>query len=115
MEEKKLSRTIEIVGREECTGCGACFNLCPLNAIKMTLDNNGFLQPVINKEICIDCGMCLKKCPVINSKYVNSEKPICYAVSASDEVKKIVLLVGFLRFWQIIRLKIVMAMFVELL
>ncbi|CUM72004.1 polysaccharide pyruvyl transferase family protein [Roseburia inulinivorans] len=88
MEEKKMSRTIEIVGREECTGCGACFNLCPLNAIKMTLDNNGFLQPVINKEICIDCGMCLKKCPVINSKYVNSEKPICYAVSASDEVKK---------------------------
>ena len=35
---------------EECTGCGACFAICPQKAIKMEEDEEGFLYPVVNKE-----------------------------------------------------------------
>ena len=37
--------------RKQCTGCGACVNACPSQAISMKPDNNGFLYPVVNKEL----------------------------------------------------------------
>ena len=48
---------------EKCTGCGACFNACPVGAIEMKENANGFLCPVINQEKCIDCGLCSYYCP----------------------------------------------------
>ncbi len=84
-----MNETVEVIGRTECTGCGSCFNTCRFNAIDMQLDKDGFWQPVIDKQMCVECGACLKKCPVGNPKYDNENNPICYAVSASDEIKKV--------------------------
>ena len=47
---------------EECCGCSACFAACPVHAIGMKADEEGFLYPEIQEEICIRCGKCLQVC-----------------------------------------------------
>ncbi len=71
-----------------CTGCGACHNICPKGAIKMVENSEGFLYPQVDSKLCIDCGLCKKTCPTSNfQKNQNSSKPESYAVMASDEVR----------------------------
>lgn len=47
-----------------CTGCGACVQLCPKQALTMCEDEEGFLYPRINPDLCVKCGLCDKKCPI---------------------------------------------------
>ena len=70
-----------------CTGCGACFNKCAADAIKMELDAEGFYKPLVNNELCTECGLCVKICPELNPVFENNAKPECYAVMASDEIR----------------------------
>ena len=44
---------------EECIGCGACVDACPVGAIAM-----GDGKAEINADPCIDCGSCAATCPV---------------------------------------------------
>ena len=68
----------------ECTGCGACSNSCKKNAIKMIMDNKGFLYPQVDKEKCINCNICKNVCPVLNNH--SEEKKIdCFACYNIDE------------------------------
>ena len=43
---------------EECTGCSACMNVCPSNAIYMVDD-----KACIDESRCNGCGYCVKVCP----------------------------------------------------
>lgn len=43
---------------EDCTGCGACVDVCPVEAVKMEGD-----LPVVDQEWCIGCGVCVSGCP----------------------------------------------------
>lgn len=79
-----LLGTLERQGKF-CTGCGACHNVCPFEAISMEEDVEGFLYPHIDKERCKDCGLCERTCPVLNTAYNNEKNPSCYAMMASDE------------------------------
>ena len=74
---------------EVCTGCGACRNICPHNAINMVADAEGFLVPVIDKAKCVNCGLCEKRCPVLNPQYKNALHPKCYAAMGSDELRMV--------------------------
>lgn len=47
-----------------CTGCRACCQVCPQNAIEMSENEEGFLYPSINNDICNNCGLCERTCPV---------------------------------------------------
>lgn len=78
---------IDIVGKNMCTGCGACNNICPKNSISMLEDEEGFLYPNINKNSCIKCNMCEKVCPVLNriDETNNYKKPYVYAAWSLDE------------------------------
>jgi ferredoxin len=46
------------VDADKCTGCGACVDICPVNAI--SIKNN---KAVIGKE-CIGCRACETQCPM---------------------------------------------------
>lgn len=46
-----------------CTGCGACYNICPQQCISMIRDNEGFIYPIIDEDRCINCMSCIKNCP----------------------------------------------------
>ena len=72
-----------IVG-ERCTGCGACRNICPYNAIRMEEDTEGFLYPEIQKDKCVNCKKCESICPVLHPTYKNSNVPECYGMMAGD-------------------------------
>ena len=45
-----------------CTGCAACAQICPVGAITMEEDHEGFLRPVV-RENCILCRKCEGVCP----------------------------------------------------
>lgn len=49
-------------GKEECCGCSACYAICPVHAIRMQEDKEGFLYPVLDENICIRCYKCIKVC-----------------------------------------------------
>lgn len=52
--------------KEECFGCTACYAICPINAISMIQDEEGFFYPTINISKCIKCYQCIKVCPIKN-------------------------------------------------
>ena len=52
----------------KCTGCTACYAVCPKNAITMVPSEEGFLYPVVDYNICILCKACEKTCPILKSK-----------------------------------------------
>lgn len=58
-----MRNTAEIIQSARCTGCTACFAVCPKSAISLTRDAHGFLTPTIDEGACIGCGKCLKVCP----------------------------------------------------
>ena len=70
-----------------CTGCGACQNICPVNAIFMSCEKNNFYQPVVDEQKCIKCNKCINICPAINYKSSNTNILETYAVSANDDVR----------------------------
>ena len=56
---------------EFCTGCAACVNICPKNAIAFSTDPyDKFFYPQINNEQCINCGLCVKVCSIEKKKDV---------------------------------------------
>ena len=55
---------IEIKDKSKCSGCSACYSVCPKNCISMIEDEEGFLYPTVNKDDCIECGLCEKVCPL---------------------------------------------------
>ncbi len=83
LENKKITTTLPV---EECTGCSACVNICPVKCIKFKTDKNGFKYPSINYKECIKCGKCQKICP-IGKSIKNEIKSQAYAIKAKDEVR----------------------------
>ena len=49
--------------KEECCGCTACYAICPMKAISMVEDEEGFEYPQVNESKCVKCYLCLKVCP----------------------------------------------------
>jgi coenzyme F420-reducing hydrogenase beta subunit/polysaccharide pyruvyl transferase WcaK-like protein len=73
-----------------CTGCGACVNICPVDAIiyKELLDDDGSIVAEINEDQCIHCHKCEEVCPVYSPKENTNQKlEECYAAMAPDEIR----------------------------
>jgi NAD-dependent dihydropyrimidine dehydrogenase PreA subunit len=55
---KKMGNIMAVkVDKEKCTGCSACVEVCPVDAIRI---KEG--KAVISDE-CIECGVCINHCP----------------------------------------------------
>lgn len=78
---------IQIKDKFNCSGCSACFNICPKNAIEMKEDDEGFKYPIVNKKRCINCGMCEKTCPIINKKERKNKVKVYAAINQSSDVR----------------------------
>lgn len=50
--------------KSNCCGCGSCADICPVGAIALKEDEEGFLYPSIQEEKCINCDKCIKICPI---------------------------------------------------
>lgn len=76
--------------KENCSGCSACKSVCPVNAITMISDDEGFLYPSIDTQKCVKCKLCLKVCPFYENFRLptNYSLPEVYAVKhKSDKVR----------------------------
>lgn len=78
-----------IIDKKQCTGCMACTNSCPKNAITIEKDvNTEFLYPKINTEDCINCNICKKVCPIKNKLPENKNDIKVYACkNKNDEIR----------------------------
>lgn len=56
----------QIERKEDCCGCRACVQSCPVSCIRMTEDGEGFSYPTVDVSRCIECGACEKVCPMRN-------------------------------------------------
>lgn len=78
-----------ITDKYKCTGCMACLNVCPNDAIEVIKSKDGFAYTKINKEKCIGCNLCRKVCP--SNKYYKNEynSPEFYAAFNLNEKDRI--------------------------
>ncbi len=79
---------IDTLPKEKCTGCSACYNICPKNAISMKQDNKEFLYPKIDWNKCIKCNLCEKICPSITKQNCIEERykqPLVKAAWSKNE------------------------------
>lgn len=44
---------------ENCSGCGLCIDVCPVDAISL-IDG----RAVIDMSVCLECCSCLDTCPL---------------------------------------------------
>lgn len=79
------NNSIEVISSKLCTGCGACKNICPFNAICMDYDDEGFWKPKVIKDKCNNCGLCIKTCPAEDVLENNNPTPLCFACVSDDQ------------------------------
>lgn len=80
---------MEITKSELCTGCHACFSVCPRHCITMQPNGEGFSYPIVDGSLCIECHRCQKVCPVNqSSKAENNGIHKAFAVSSKDACEK---------------------------
>lgn len=73
--------------KKNCTGCHACYSICPTKAIVMNRDAEGFLYPAVNEALCVNCRKCEKVCPILSPKKADDRRvnPAAYAAQTKDE------------------------------
>lgn len=79
---------IEIHKKEDCCGCSACVQICPVNCIKMQNDNEGFNYPIVDSKRCLSCGKCLNVCPVLKKRQKSIPLKVFAAKNKSSDIRQ---------------------------
>lgn len=58
-------RNISIVAKL-CNTCGACFGVCPADAIHYQETIGGYYLPAVDEKACTQCGLCFEVCPGVH-------------------------------------------------
>ncbi|MBQ1459552.1 MAG: Coenzyme F420 hydrogenase/dehydrogenase, beta subunit C-terminal domain [Oscillospiraceae bacterium] len=78
----------QLAPRDRCTGCGACANGCPKNAIHMLPDREGFCYPTVT-DACVQCGHCTHICPVLKQREKRSAPAVFAAWNPDRETRMV--------------------------
>lgn len=73
---------ISLADKQNCTGCMACLQICPVKCISVGEDEMGDLYPYIDRDTCLECGSCMKVCPEICTDQKNSLKKADHVYAA---------------------------------
>ncbi len=57
--------------KDVCSGCMACMNICPKNAISEKIDECGFVYPDVDMQKCVHCGLCVNVCDFRREKLMD--------------------------------------------
>lgn len=71
-----------------CTGCSACWGTCPVNAIQMAPDEEGFLRPQVDEDHCLHCGHCHDVCQVFAGRASNSFRQRYFAFKNKNDIRE---------------------------
>ena len=80
-------KTAPMLPIKECTGCSACVTVCPVKAIAMKADDEGFLRPFIDETGCVGCGKCEKTCPIAGEVTSEAQPLAVFAAKADRAVQ----------------------------
>lgn len=73
-----MSNNVQIVSDSYlCSNCGACYAVCPQNAIEFKSTSMGRVYPKVDAK-CVECGICKKVCPSIDSLELHNRYPDKY-------------------------------------
>lgn len=72
-----------ICERNKCVGCGSCMQSCPVYAISMEFDHEGFIYPIISEK-CTQCGKCKTVCPRSVDTTESGNVGNAYAIQLQD-------------------------------
>ena len=78
---------IKIIDKQNCCGCTACVQTCPVHCIEMREDKEGFLYPEADDSKCIECGLCEQVCPFLNDNLPRSPQKVFAAKSKDDYIR----------------------------
>ena len=70
--------------KNKCFGCEACKQACPVSAIKMVEDEEGFRYPVVDSSKCIHCGRCHIVCPYEHMPVKHTEEKYAFGGYVQD-------------------------------
>ena len=68
-----------------CSGCMACMNVCPKNAISTIESPEGFILPHIDKDKCVNCGLCEEVCDFKRSEHVGNDMQQAFSLVHHDK------------------------------
>ncbi len=71
-----------------CSGCGACENVCPCNALCLLPGKAGFLYPSVDISKCIECKKCIDVCSYKKRIDYISKATVYAAVSQNTDVRQ---------------------------
>lgn len=78
---------IDIVYKENCTGCAACKAICPKQCIIMKADDEGgFIYPYIDENKCVSCGLCGRTCQSLNYEITKETKDSYVGWSSKEDI-----------------------------
>ena len=78
---------MEICEKNRCTGCQACMNICPMDAISFHEDLKGFLYPEVSEK-CVGCNACQRVCPRNTGVQLNQREPVVYAAFTKNKATR---------------------------
>lgn len=71
----------------KCANCGACYNICPTNAIRT--DGDGlYYRVTVDEMLCVGCGKCVAVCPVNRPESRQALRSAAYAAHRDDNIVK---------------------------
>lgn len=82
---------LNLHNKEFCTGCSACVEKCPVSALNLVRDDQGYYVSHFNPDACINCNACEGVCPVLYPRQIikdRKEEPDLYAVQMSEEDRR---------------------------
>ncbi len=78
----------KLAERADCTGCGACAAGCPVDAIAMERDKEGFAYPAVDGAKCVGCGRCTAVCPALRTRQAQPMPAVFAAWTRDDAIRK---------------------------
>lgn len=74
--------------KQDCCGCTACQQICPIGCISMIPDEEGFLYPTINESACIHCDQCKAVCPILTPLHPTGETQTYVGYAQNEEIRR---------------------------